>query len=60
MTTATRDGWHYVPGHEADPQGRIRRPLVKTLMAAGVWLLLPGRVQGLLCHCPLDRGLGES
>jgi hypothetical protein len=47
-------GCHLVEGHEADPSGPVRRILVTAL--GPVWHLLPGRVQGFLCNCPLDRG----
>jgi hypothetical protein len=47
--------WH-VPGHEADPHGRIRRPVAKALDATGTWRLLPSRAQSALCGCPACKG----
>jgi hypothetical protein len=45
-----------VPEHDAAPSGPVRRVVVRVLAAAGVWHLLPGRAQGALCNCPVDRG----
>ena len=49
----------YVPGHEAAPSGPVRRFLVAFLETGGWWDRIPGRVQGFLCNCPIDRG-GEA
>jgi hypothetical protein len=53
-TTAPR----YVQPHDNDLSTRPRRALAKVLAAVGVWFLLPGRVQGAVCNCPIDRGEG--
>lgn len=47
-----------VPDHEFVPSGPWlgRRGVADVLIATGLWGLLPGRVQGALCNCPIDRG----
>ena len=46
----------YVPGHEAAPRTAPRRALHAILACTGLWFLLPGRIQGAICDCPVDRG----
>lgn len=48
----------YVPGHEYMPSGWWvgRRGLAELAIWSGLWQRLPGRVQGWLCGCLLDRG----
>lgn len=45
-----------VEEHEVNPSGPVRRVVVKVLASTGMWLLLPGRIQGALCNCPIDQG----
>lgn len=33
-----------------------RGALITVLAAIGIWYLLPGRIQGAICNCPVDRG----
>lgn len=60
MTTTTRKGWHFVPGHDANPKGAVRRMLVSTLAAAGLYERLPVRLANFLCRCELCRGEQSS
>jgi hypothetical protein len=49
----------YVPGHDDTAASRPRRALITALAAVRVWQLLPGRVQGAICNCAIDRGEGR-
>jgi hypothetical protein len=47
---------YYVPGHEANPAGRIRRALLAAIGDGGWWERLPGWAQGMLCGCHICKG----
>lgn len=48
-------GRRWVPEHEPDPQGRVRRAAAAVIPGA-VFGKLPPRVQGALCGCPICKG----